>query len=452
MRKIHPGDPEVLAGIFFPDHDHLLVLSHDMLMPDPANLPPGRIVLVLVGNCQPPEALYLQAAGVIAFFCSTKRLPGFQYRDFRVVNNHDGSIRWLHPVDCRKPVFLRLYNGSGWGGRLYRAVFQLSFALGLGRLLASGRIRIFFHKRQLLDELLSSLGSPTFGIFTGTVGDNRKAIIAVPSEDSNSQGRFFKLPLTESAKSFIEREHFVLESLRHVSLKKLAVPKASALCGGLLLTDVRPKQYRNEAELWPLHLDALLELHDHTLQHCPLISLPAWDSIRTSLEELATQPPANELNPEVIEAMREELCNLFDAFDPFDLMPTTLAHGDFTPWNMYLAQDRLHVYDWEMSERLPLLYDAFHFIFQTSVLVHQQPFSVIARRVSALRAAPQTRAMLTGQTVKFDQLYRFYLLRNISYYLRKYIAQPHIHQQAFWLLITWREALGALRKGSEVSS
>ena len=45
-------------------------------------------------------------------------------------------------------------------------------------------------------------------------------------------------------------------------------------------------------------------------------------------------------------------------------MPVSTAHGDFTPWNIYIEQDKLVMIDWELFEtQMPALYDVFHFVY-----------------------------------------------------------------------------------------
>jgi hypothetical protein len=54
-------------------------------------------------------------------------------------------------------------------------------------------------------------------------------------------------------------------------------------------------------------------------------------------------------------------------------LPTSLAHGDFAPWNLRLdfTTGRLAVFDWERAQRSQfLLYDCFQFQVQTNTLLH----------------------------------------------------------------------------------
>jgi thiamine kinase-like enzyme len=59
-----------------------------------------------------------------------------------------------------------------------------------------------------------------------------------------------------------------------------------------------------------------------------------------------------------------------------DQIPVCLAHGDFTPWNTFLQDGRLYVFDWEYANLAwPVGFDLAHFILAT-IPPDQQPDSL----------------------------------------------------------------------------
>ena len=435
IANLQQNDRKILAGIFFPQFGYLLNLPEKEPNDEPYT--EGPLILVHKGESI-PEVLLVKAEGILDF-SQTGSFPGFKYLTFDFINNPDGTIRWLYPTGCRKPFFLKLYNGSGWRGWLFRAVFQAGFSIGLGRYMRSGSVRIFYRKNQQVHEVMARGLRDNFAIFTGTSGENRKAVIALTGKEG--RGWFFKLPLTDSASQLVQQEQRVLLALQGFSLKKSQFPEAVTLGMGVLLSDVKPDNFKNSHRLQPAHFEALKELRQHTLQSIPLCMLPVWIKVSEHLFDLDSMPVKNDLALGKVSRLVDRLYHLHETFDGSTDVPTVIAHGDFTPWNMYPAADQLHLYDWELSERLPLLYDAFHFIFQSGILIERLSFAQIRERVMALKKEPAVQQMLAGQEVSFEWLYRFYLLRNVSYYLVKYIRQSPLHAQAHWLIDTWLEAL-----------
>jgi len=102
------------------------------------------------------------------------------------------------------------------------------------------------------------------------------------------------------------------------------------------------------------------------------------------------------------------------------------------------------VYDWELATTLPLLYDAFHFIFQTSILVKRHSFPTIKKQIEKLQQQQIVQELINQYNISFEDAYRFYLSHTVSYYLNRYIRQPHLHEQVHWLIATWHEALNEL--------
>ena len=434
MENISNNDLNILAKVFFPTHDHLLIYQNNKLENGLEKINGTRNVVALVDKSFPNSKIIKKAVGIISFNKKYK-IPYFNCKTFHYINNPDGTIRWVYPSYISKPLFLKLYNSAGWRGAIFKFVFRIAFFLRLNKLIKSGTVRIFYKNEFPLDELLNKLGASEYAIFTGTVGDNRKAVVALQKKGGHTS--FCKIPLTYSAEKLVQNEQFTLQLLNGFSFKKITVPQAAPIKRGILQSDVRPNKYQNGFNLQATHLEALRELIAKTAQKTILKDLPLWDRSKRHLKEISEHPILNGLSISTVNEIVEKLTALRASFDPFMEVPTSVGHGDFTPWNMYLTKQKLHVYDWELSERLPLLFDAFHFIIQSGVLVRRLPFSKIEEEIIALEKNNIVKKILENQSISFNTLYRLYLLKNISYYLLKYIRQKDLHVQAYWLLENW---------------
>lgn len=422
MTEPRKNDVAILSKLFFPDCGEQ-----------------QQVVAVLDQSAAGPEAI---PAGVFGLFAFGKKpdLPQFNCRSFDYVNNADGSIRWLWPTNLQSPIFLKLYNGAGLRGRVFRLAFRTAFFLGQKHRVKSGSVHVFSKKATWLDQLTARFETNDYAIFTGTVGENRKVVIAL-QQGKTRGGWFCKLPLTESATALVAQERNVLEELKRFNFEKLEVPKAEALGSSLAVSDVQPTGSRSSSALQSAHFEALKELKQHTVQEQPLGSLPLWSESGRYLSELETQAICNDLPEHKVNQVIGQLKALRSTFEANQPVPTALAHGDFTPWNMYLSHEKLHVYDWELAGRQPLLFDAFHFVFQSGVLLRREPFSQIKKMLKAMEGNATVQSMLSGQKMSFQELYRLYLLQNTSYYLLRYLRQQPLHVQAHWLLEVWDEAL-----------
>ncbi|MBK8565423.1 MAG: phosphotransferase [Saprospiraceae bacterium] len=407
------NDKEVLAKIFFPNQ-------------------PKEVAIL-------PYTNGLPIAGSAIAFGKKPALVGFHCHSFGYINNPDGTVRWLYPLGNRQAPFLRLYSGAGLRSNALKAGFKTAFSFGLESWVRSGILHVFFKDEKPLDGMLGLFNSENLAIFTGTRGENRKAVFLLENEKGNHW--FCKLPLTEAAQALVANEQKTLTEIADLKLQKMVVPMAKPFGSGLMVSDVKPAKAKSSNELLPLHFEALAELSDLSLELQPLADYYFLREIRQHLNELIEQPIHPDFDFETVQRVIANLQGLSGKLDANRLVPTTLAHGDFTPWNMYLSHEKLHVFDWELSERLPMLYDAFHFVFQTGVLVKKLPATAIHEAVFSMKNHPKFTPLLEQQPTSFDFLYQLYLLRNISYYLLKYLRQDALHMQAHWQLAAWDSAL-----------
>ncbi|GAB4253178.1 MAG: hypothetical protein Kow0027_18330 [Saprospiraceae bacterium] len=423
LHKIDQETRRVLAAIFFGKKQDSL-LGPGVLFAEGKDLTEGK------------ELPHWQG-GLIAFG-KKPQLPGWQCESYGYVCNADGSIRWLYPLSLRKPVFLRLYNSAGWRGKLFSAAFRLAFLTGTQALMRHGILHVVAKRSNRLKTLVDEEKATAHAIFTGTVGANRKSVVVLQKVDGTY--RFCKVPLTASAEKLVLNEATRLGELPADEFSCLDVPRATLKDGLLLLSDVRPAKPGNSDRLVRLHLEALTELACATTRHQKLDILPAWKNLNRNLEDLDGLEPANDLDPKQVGRLKNALLRLRQQFGDFTELPIGLAHADFTPWNLYLSDRKVHLYDWELAEPLPLLYDAFHFIFQTGILLRRQSFAELWEGIESLRQNEKVQSLLRQFDADFDRLYSFYLLNNVAYYLPRYLRQTPLHEQAHWLVSTWLQA------------
>lgn len=462
---IHPNDIPVLARIFNPKVDLIFVIlpvqkrADYQAIPDSLgcqirwftnqrmmelaleevsnkvgtiiNLDPNGLDVTLIAKH--PQLVLIDA-------CRRKgasNLFGTQKFDF--INNTEGTIRWIYNHENRRPIFLNLYNNTSWKGGLFRGIMNTGFKLGLKNWLKTGSIWITANELFLNDRQNGQCA-----IFTGTtIGANRKAVISF--EQGEKATKFLKMPLSKAANQLVTNELAYLQELKGYKFRKIVIPKPKRVGEYLMVTNISPEQKINNKDLKGMHLAALNELYSATIRTTLLSQSNAWRGIQEDLASLENTPILNNLSKEKVGHLRTLLSKLELQLADIDFLPMSIAHGDFTPQNCYLTEKAAHIYNWELAERLPLFYDAFHYIFQSSILIKKLPFSAIEKQIAAFAKIPIVEKMIAEFGIDYEQTYQFYLLRNISYYLSRYVQQSHLQMQAHLLVDIWIEALQALK-------
>lgn len=358
----------------------------------------------------------------------------FHAQKFLAVDNPNGTIRWFLPEQSKRANFLALYNGSGLKAKAFSFLAKWAFKLNVKNWICRKNFYLYSktenHFQQYFDQ-------EELAFFTGTIGENRKAVVALCKEERVTH--YMKIPVSKNARQLVRAEHQHLSKVNTFDLNGLIVPTTRMKNTGLQLTNIRPKVFTATNTLTKTHLLALKSLYANTFQTRILSSLGVYKAVQKNIATIKAFIGQQHNIPNTkVERLAYNLKVLLHSFEPKALIPVAYAHGDFTPWNMYVGESNIHLYDWElaMPEQL-LLYDAFHFVFQSSVLISHQSFEVIKDKISALEQSPEVEDIVERYRLDFWNCYRWYLVSNCSYYLHLYIKQAQLHEQAFWLLDCW---------------
>lgn len=365
---------------------------------------------------------------------------------FSYITNPDGSIRWLYPKSLKKPTFLSFYSTSSIRSKLLSYIIKSAFFVKQAHRISAGDISLNISQESKLGQVLDvyKSNSSGFSIFTGTVGQNRKAIIEM--HDEKNIFAFVKIALTESAKRLVQNEAYVLRNLEQFSFHNVTVPKVLKLLSDdiIVLSNIHPKNSTQYASITPLHIQALNQLYTTDLKQKSIKTLPLleecqqWTDILLKDFELI-----NTLSKEQIHIIVDKVSFIISMLRKKDLiMQLSIFHGDFTPWNMYESNEKLYLLDWELSqENIPLLFDIFHFIFQSEIMIKKTEYAGVLKALKALVNMQDIKSIKKRYDIDLNVNYMLYLIYNILYYLQKYIQQPTLHQQVFWQIEAWNNAL-----------
>jgi len=445
QKKIHPNDYPVLAKIFNNNSNKIFILRAEgtIDIPDPLACSiwffKTKIELLNAINYE-KEGTIINETSLSINDDFSKKFPTMvllnlrrpltkgSAQKFNTFLNPDKTIRWLYSNQLRKPIFLNLYNASSWKGKFFKWVCRLCYLLQIQSLLNAFSVWVEASQPNL-EAISEQLNNAPYAIFTGTTGENRKAIICYEKKGQTTQ--FLKMPLTKSAQKLIFNEGRQLQNIQSQNFKYLVYPTSRLIGNSLLLSNVRPAQPVAVKNLSRNHFLVLKELYSFTASTQPLSTLPVWKSILNDLSIIRNTPIQNNISIQQVNHLSKLLELLLERIDSNQSISVALAHGDFTPWNTYVTAKAVHVYDWELAKRLPLLYDCFHYLFQTNILINKKPFQEIKVAINHLEQNEIVQSILKDYPIEFNLAYQFYLL------------------QAHWLIHTWTKAIASSLEASE---
>lgn len=298
---------------------------------------------------------------------------------FRWLSLKDGR-GYLIPTDSRQTSFkaLQLYNAQSLKAKWAKKMVSVGLKAGISTPLLrkfQTRDRQYFcnnngKQSSLLQHFKEILQRDdiTFAVSVGTPGAHRKPVLQVLTKQGQILG-YAKLGWNESTNALVENEAGISRYLSGVSLNSFSVP--SVLYSGwwndhFLCIHSAPTGKIETApqSLVSQYFSVLNELKHLHVRWLPLKESSFWTKLVRRSESIR-----NMCYRRVTE---QGLCRAEESLSNMTL-PFHFCHGDFTPWNAQLLNDRPFLFDWEYadSEGLPG-WDLFHFCVQTSWLLEKK--------------------------------------------------------------------------------
>tara|TARA_B110000971_G_scaffold29417_1_gene26469 strand:- start:2866 stop:5247 length:2382 start_codon:yes stop_codon:yes gene_type:complete len=358
-------------------------------------------------------------------------------RAFYYLCNKDQSIRWIWPSDNKKPVFLKLYTAFSVKSELFVVFVKLIFMCKLQGLFAK-KATVSFNLFPLKYNIDSTR---EWAMFTGTKGPNRKLVIVAP--DFHNTYSFTKIAYKATATELIQNEKKAITKLADYNLLNTTIPQLLSYSEHHIQTRDLSSAGKRSSKLEDSHINSLLELAQKTKNTAMLRLTSIYKETLDNYREIQM-----DLDKRLPNAMNRKLQWLISSINDQSTIETVTAHGDFTPWNCFATQNQLALYDLEMvQEKMPLGYDAFHFVIQNGILVKRASWKSISQEIMDVICP----ALFGGDKEKTNEYLKLYLLINTTYYLRVYSNQNEWHTQVDWLLQTWNEAISYVLQDSHDS-
>ena len=359
---------------------------------------------------------------------------------FYFVPNPDGTIRWIYPKSLKKPSFLSFYNTSSTRAKILASIFRLSFYFRLNK-----KIELEVFKDSIIDRIIKQYKDLNYSIFTGTIGINRKAIIEL--NQNNSTKYFVKVALTEQSKDLINNEKEILNELNKYQYQSLTIPKIVESDENYITIDnIAPKNQTQSSTLNEIHLNALDEIYSKTIDNKSIKNSTYFEIIKENIAELSNRSLNKNFDKNKIQILIKNMKTILESLNTEKEISFAYGHNDFTPWNMFVENNHLYLFDWELAKKdIVLLYDFFHFIFQSQILISKSDYkSIYEVIVTLIKNNSRLKNIVQKYNIDINENYKLYLLYTVSYYLDKYNNQEKLHDQVFWLIDVWFDAFNDL--------
>lgn len=348
-----------------------------------------------------------------------------------VINNPDGSPRWIIPINALKPYFLKFYNRNNLKAKIIANTFELIFRLKLQDIVL--KKQTLFLKNKENSTPYFDIQNTNWALFTGTIGPNNKILLYA---NNDNRGTFYKIATSPTSEKIITQEKQTLTFVSTLDSSNFYTPKLiNSNLNYIVIEDVSGLDQRYT------HLENTLinAIKDITQLKCEIISFKEFDEqleLSTKLNRIKIS--GDERIPRGIIKKLEKILVTLQS----DTVKTGFSHGDFTPWNMYKDANKAAIYDWELANSMHSIgFDAFHFIIQNGILIKRSSWKSISQEINTILTNEVLNQIGNSDNLELSKQLTLYLISNTINYLTIYNQQKEWHTQVYWLLNTWNLAL-----------
>jgi len=311
-----------------------------------------------------------------------------------------GDKVWLLPTQLMlRQTAVKMYAPYSLKGRVFKALMRIG-AVG-------NRVHIDDAELSDLEQTLAqALGEPAVRLaFYNPVLPDRRILLIMKPEGGIIA--YAHMAGSDSARQVLEHEEQILNTLREAPALAPHVPETIAFLNhnsaSVLIISAGPGQ-KGPTEWTAHHSDFSRKLHATFKKDLPLGKSALWRHSMTVLENN---------KPHLSELWRKRYDAALVRLEPYKdtVIPMSMAHRDFTPWNTQVGREHIFVFDWEYArDGYTPNYDYFFFHFVIS--------SNVNRNVSVEGA----RSWLPGAPIKApvsnEVLFLAYLLDIATFYHR----------------------------------
>lgn len=279
---------------------------------------------------------------------------------YAVVGGRSNARWWLIPLENGRVAAsgLALFHPLLASARHMKTVASALSLLGLSRVWA--RKKVYLNGEPALAQHFPTGEALAFAYFTGTDTPHRKVAVQIMDGRGKLKG-FAKLTRNRQVRELLMHEAAMLEYVSGLGLQTAYVPKV--LFAGelgdstLLVTDtLKTPRTPTTPQFTAAHRAFVQELAQKTAAAHPLHAGDIAKNFRARFDRIRSH---------LERTWRERLDAAIGALEaqPALKLDAGLSHGDFTPWNTFMANGRLYVFDWEYAEQArPAGNDIIHFV------------------------------------------------------------------------------------------
>lgn len=339
------------------------------------------------------------------------------------------ELKWITPKNNYHSSFLSFYNTRSTRAFINKRLLKIIGFLRMDGLIAE-RFQIYSNESLHFKKQLNGLCFDNYSIFCGAPGKLRKPVILLTKK--NEKVAYSKLAISEESLTQITKERKSLNRLKNLAFKHIRYPSLLNANEKLTLTTTPLEKSKTDVSIQSQIENGIIDLFHADLRHQKIGFTNTIREVKNEIFWLRSKAKSTDAN------FLKKLVKIADSIDENEYIHTSIAHGDFTPWNMNFS-DKMNLLDWEManSER-PAFYDLFHYVISEEVFVKRNTnASSILTKINEVFNSKRISDIVVKYKVNVDVHFHLYLLHKISQQMVLISSQEREIREHFLIKKAW---------------
>ncbi|MFK8039671.1 MAG: hypothetical protein AB8B74_15370 [Crocinitomicaceae bacterium] len=415
--KINQSDLKYILHYFAPANHQLFIFDpYNRLNEDTEidvknnNEESAKVLVNLSDEIIQYKNLGIEDFDMIIDFGKSNISDAFTVKHFEYKNNADQSLRWVFSKGKIKTA-LNFYNDASLRAKMMTMGIRLANILQLGRFIGQGKFTIYSKQTLKIELDLNQVEFDDYAIFTGSEGYGRTAVVALSS--NNTVTHFAKLAYDTAGRDIMKNEKMHLLAQGHQQFHYVVVPEVveNNAENLLITTNVTLKKAKRSTNFLAAHSHFIATLFHKTKLDYKISNTPFWGIILNNISVLEKKNIRPELK-RIVKFLKQAKTNI----NANRSILTTLAHGDFTPWNLKFDKDNIYVYDWEYASfQAPVLFDLIHFHFQNGIFIKKHNYAQILKEIEFSCQEIEIKYIIEQYNIDLQFYIKLYLLKVVSF-------------------------------------
>ncbi|MBL4704830.1 MAG: hypothetical protein JKY54_09930 [Flavobacteriales bacterium] len=437
MNRYYASDITTWLDTIIPYGKNIIVFDPDgkLIEDEPISLTyldenATNILVNLGGEMIQYKGISLDEFDLIIDFSNEIKLDGRPNLKLSFITHTSGKVRWIFKKGTLN--FLNLKQALNLNAKIKQLAIKVFFRLGLARVYTNCHCSIIVNDDSSFPNHIKILNKD-YAYSGGVQGIERTPVVSFLN---NRDLQFIKFSSNRQTLGLMKNELRMNRVWRMKELETAVFPQVQKFSDKSIIS-LKTKPIDAESNWTKQHANFIMEITDKSIHQVSYKTSEMYVNVQENLGIIKTYSKNLIGSSYLLNALTE----LHEKMHYAELL-FAHSHGDFTPWNSSVSDDKLYIIDLEhASMGRPILHDFFHFHFQKGALLERAKWPSIQQEINRLQNGPLVQSFINKWNIDPEIYLKAYVLNYVSFQIASFCMQGNLSKDQEVLLNVWKDVL-----------